>query len=164
MLIHGILQIVNYNEEKGRKKRKKREENKHDEIIVDHFNIGKCSYTDGTQGTIEPKSVIELSAIYLPLIEQEKSNSSYIENTPPILCTTSANLLNHSGSSVETKRESREIFSAQDNEFLSMLADLPTSADISRTMEISSEELDQQNTTYENRLAGYLCSWTLFLT
>ena len=87
---------------------------------------------------IEPKPVIELSAIYLQLIEQERSNSPYIENTPPILCTTSANLLNHSSSSEETKSESREIFSAQDKEFLSMLVDLPTSVDISRTMEISS--------------------------
>ena len=123
---------------KKEKEEKKREEKKHDEIIVDHFNIGKCSYTDVTQGTIEPKPVIELSAIYLQLIEQERSNSSNIENAPPILCTTSANLLNHSSSSVETKSESREIFSAQDKEFLSMLVDLPTSVDISRTMEISS--------------------------
>ena len=123
---------------KKKKEEKKREEKKHNEIIVDHFNIGKCSYTDVTQGTIEPKPVIELSAIYLQLIEQERSNSPYIENTPPILCTTSANLLNHSSSSEETKSESREIFSAQDKEFLSMLVDLPTSVDISRTMEISS--------------------------
>ena len=29
-------------------------------------------------------------------------------------------------------------------------------------MEISSEELDQQSTTYENRLTGYFCSDTFF--
>ena len=27
---------------KGERREKKREENKHDETIVDHFNIGKC--------------------------------------------------------------------------------------------------------------------------
>ena len=64
-------------------------------------------------------------------------------------------MLNHSSSSVETNSESREIFSTQDKEFLSMLVDLPTSVDINRSMEISSEELDQQNTTYENKLTGY---------
>ena len=43
-----------------------------------------------------------------------------------------------------------------------MLVDLPTSVDINRRMEISSEELDQQNTTFENRLTGYFCSDTVF--
>ena len=37
MLIHGILQIIDYNEEKGRKTRKKIEEKKYDEITVDDF-------------------------------------------------------------------------------------------------------------------------------
>ena len=43
-----------------------------------------------------------------------------------------------------------------------MLVDLPTSVDINRRMEISSEELDQQNTTFENRLTGYFYSDTVF--
>ena len=43
-----------------------------------------------------------------------------------------------------------------------MLVDLPTSVDINRRMEISSEELDQQNTTFENRFTGYFCSDTVF--
>ena len=43
-----------------------------------------------------------------------------------------------------------------------MLVDLPTSADINRRMEISSEDLDQENTTYENRLTGYFFSGTVF--
>ena len=38
------------------------------------------------------------------------------------------------------------------------IVDLPTSEDTNRSMEISSEELDQQNTTYENRLTGYFSS------
>ena len=72
-------------------------------------------------------------------------------------------MLNHSSSSVETNSESREISSTQDKEFLSMLADLRTSVDvINRSMEISSEEVDQQNTTYENRLTGYCCLDTVF--
>ena len=116
MLIHVILQTIDYNEEKRRKKRKK-EGKKDDEIIVDNFNNGKCSYADVTRGTTEPKPVTDLSVTYSQLIEQEKSNSSNIENTPPTLCTTSANVLNHSSSSVETNSEPREIFSTQDKSF-----------------------------------------------
>ena len=133
MLIHGILQIIDYNEETRRKKRKK-EEKKDEEITVNNFNNGKCSYAYVTRDTTEPKPVIDLSVIYSQSIEQEKSNLSNIENTPSTLCTTSANVQNHSSSSVE----------------------------INRSMEISSEELDQQNTTYENRLSGYFCSDTVF--
>ena len=161
MLIHGILQIIDYNEETRRKKRKK-EEKKDEEITVNNFNNGKCSYAYVTRDTTEPKPVIDLSVIYSQSIEQEKSNLSNIENTPSTLCTTSANVQNHSSSSVETNSESREIFSTQDKDFLSMLVDSPTSVDINRSMEISSEELDQQNTTYENRLSGYFCSGTVF--
>ena len=161
MLIHGILQIIDYNEETRRKKRKK-EEKKDEEITVNNFNNGKCSYAYVTRDTTEPKPVIDLSVIYSQSIEQEKSNLSNIENTPSTLCTTSANVQNHSSSSVETNSESREIFSTQDKDFLSMLVDSPTSVDINRSMEISSEELDQQNTTYENRLSGYFCSDTVF--
>ena len=40
--------------------------------------------------------------------------------------------------------------------------DLPTSVDINRNMEISSDELDQQNTTYENWLTGYFSLDTVF--
>ena len=36
-----------------------------------------------------------------------------------------------------------------------MLLDLPTNVDIERSMDTFSEELGQQNTTYENRIAGY---------
>ena len=43
-----------------------------------------------------------------------------------------------------------------------MLVDLPTSIDTNRNMEISSEELYQQNTTYKIRLTGYFCSDTVF--
>ena len=140
---------------KGERREKREEEKKDNEITADNCNNGKCSYADVTRGTTEPKPIIDLSVIYLQLIEHERSNSSNIENTPPTLCTTSANLLNHSSSSVETNSESREIFCTLDKEFLSMLVDLPTSVDINRSMEISSEELDQQNTTYENKLTGY---------
>ena len=43
-----------------------------------------------------------------------------------------------------------------------MLVYLPTGIDINLSMDISSEELGQQNTTYENRLAGYFYSDTVF--
>ena len=43
-----------------------------------------------------------------------------------------------------------------------MLVDLPSNVDNNRSMGISSEELGQQNTTYENRLTGYFCSDTVF--
>ena len=43
-----------------------------------------------------------------------------------------------------------------------MLVDLPTNVDVNRSMEISSEELDRQNTTYGNILTGYFCSDTVF--
>ena len=140
---------------KEKEEKKREEEKKDDEITVYNFNNGKCPYTDVTRGMTETKPVIDLSVIYSQLIEQEKSNSSNIENTPPTLCTTSANVLNHSSISVETNSESREIFSAQQKEFLSMLVDLPTNVDNNRSMEISSEELGQQNT-------GHFCSDTVF--
>ena len=85
-------------------------------MTVDNFNNGKCSYADVTRGTIKPKPVTDLSVIYSQLIEQERSNSSSIKNTPPTLRTTLANVLNDSSSSLETKSESREIFSTQDKE------------------------------------------------
>ena len=135
---------------KEKEEKKREEEKKDDEITVDNFNNGKCSYADVTRGTTEPKPVIDLSVIYSQLIEQ--SNSSNIENTPPTLCTTSTNVRNHSSSSVETNSEYRETFSAQDKEFPSILVDLPTNVDNNSSMGISSEELGQQNTTYENRL------------
>ena len=45
-----------------------------------------------------------------------------------------------------------------------MLVDLPNSVDINinRSMEISSVELDQQNSTYEIILTGYFCLDTVF--
>ena len=92
-----------------------------DKITPDNCKNGKCSYADVTRGTTEPKPVIGLSVIYSQLIEQERSNSSNIENTPPTLCTTSANVLNHSSSSVETNSESREIFSTQVSFYVSKL-------------------------------------------
>ena len=147
---------------KEKDEEKREERKKDDEITADNCNNGKCPYADVTRGTTEPKPVIDLSVVHSQLIEQERSNSSNIENTPPTLRTTSVNVLNHSSSSVETNSESREIFSTQDKKFLSMLVDLAPSVDNNRSMEISSEELNQQNTTYENRLTGYFCWDTVF--
>ena len=45
-----------------------------DEITVDNFNNGMCSYTNVTRGTTQPKSVFDLSVISSQLIEQERSN------------------------------------------------------------------------------------------
>ena len=49
---------------------KREEEKKNDEINVDNFNNGKCSYADVTRGTTEPKPIIDLSVIDSQLIEQ----------------------------------------------------------------------------------------------
>ena len=101
------------------KKGERREKNRRidDEMTVDNFNNGKCSYADVTRRTTEPKPVTHLSVIYSQLIEKERSNSSNIVNTPPTLCTTLANVLNHSSRSLETNSESRETFSTQYKEF-----------------------------------------------
>ena len=50
---------------KEEEERKITEEKKEDEITVDNFNSGKCSYADVTRGTTESKSVFDLSVIYL---------------------------------------------------------------------------------------------------
>ena len=50
---------------KEEEERKITEEKKEDEITVDNFNSGKCSYPDVTRGTTESKSVFDLSVIYL---------------------------------------------------------------------------------------------------
>ena len=91
-----------FKKEEEKEERKREEEKKEDETTVDPFNNGGNSCTDVTQGSTESKSVIDLPVLYWQLIEQERSNSSNIENTPPTLRTTSANVLNHSSSSVET--------------------------------------------------------------
>ena len=57
---------------------------------------------------------------------------------------------------METNSDSTEIFSTQDKEFLSMLADLPINVDFNKSMEISCEELGQQNTTHENTCRIFL--------
>ena len=43
-----------------------------------------------------------------------------------------------------------------------MLVDLPTDVNINRSIGISSEELGQKNTTFENRLKNYFCWDTVF--
>lgn len=146
---------------KQKEERKKEEEKKADEINVDSFKNGKSSYADVTRGTTKLKSVIDLSVTCSQLAKQERSNLSNTENTPPTLCTTSANVLNYSSSSVETDSESRKIFSTKDQEFLSVLVDLSINVDINRNVGISSEELGQQNPTYGKRLTGYFCSDTV---
>ena len=85
-------------------------------------------------GMTKSKSLIVLSVIYSQLNEQERSNSPNMENTPPTLCTASANVLNHFSSSVETNRESRELFSTQDMECLSLLVNFPTNVNSNRSM------------------------------
>ena len=88
---------------KEKEEKERKEEKKEDEITVDNCNNGKFSYADVTRGTTEPKPVIDLSVIYYSqLTEQERSILSNILNSPQTLCTTSANVLNHSSSSVDT--------------------------------------------------------------
>ena len=90
------------------------------------------------------------------------SKSANIEKISPTFCTTSANVLNQSSSSVDTNNESSEICSSQDKKILSILVDLPINVNINRSMCISSEDIGHQNTTCKKKLQDIFVR-TLFL-
>ena len=88
---------------------------------------------------------IGFSRIYADLVKDEKSNSSHIETSPPIMCTNSAHVTNHSCGSVEEKDT---LFSTQDKEILSVLEELEETAHVSAIN--------------KTRLSGYFFSETVF--
>ena len=63
--------------------------------------IGRKSYAEAVRNITEKD--VDFSRIYANLVKDEKSNSSQIESSPPVLCTNSAHVTNHSCSSVEEK-------------------------------------------------------------
>ena len=87
---------------------------------------------------------IDFSRIYANLVKDEKSNSSHIETSPPVMCTNSAHVTNHSCGSVEEKDT---LFLTQDKEILSILEELEETANVSGIS--------------KTRLSGYFCSDTV---
>ena len=80
--------------------------------------------------------------IYANLVKDKKNNQR--ETSPPVMCTNSAHVTNHSCSSVEEKDI---LFSTQDKEILSILEELEDTADVSAIN--------------KTRLSGYFCSDTV---
>ena len=76
---------------------------------------------------------LNLSDIYLDLLKGEENNSSKTDTSPPHVCTSSAQSLNHSRSLEE------ELLSTQDKEILSILKELENKNDMSN---ISSQGVD----------------------
>ena len=78
--------------------------------------ISRKSYAEVVRNTTEKD--VGFYRIYEYLVKDEKSNSSLIETSPPVMCTNSAHVTNHSCSFVEEKDT---LFSTQDKEILSIL-------------------------------------------
>ena len=68
------------------------------------------------------KKEVNFSELYLNLLETEQNNSAKMETTPPTLCTNSSECQNSSCSLVVSNEN--ELFSTQDREFISIIADL----------------------------------------
>ena len=68
------------------------------------------------------KEEVNFSELYLNLLETEQNNSAKMETTPPTLCTNSSECQNSSCSLVVSNEN--ELFSTQDREFISIIADL----------------------------------------
>ena len=68
------------------------------------------------------KEEVNFSELYLNLLETEQNNSAKMETTPPTLCTNSSECQNSSCSLVVSNKN--ELFSTQDREFISIIADL----------------------------------------
>ena len=97
----------------------------------------KRSYADVVNST--HVNNINLSGMYLELLKGEENNSSKTDTSPPHVCTSSAESLNHPRSSEE---ESDILLSIQDKKILS----------ISEEME---NKNDMSNINSQSRLAGY---------
>ena len=68
------------------------------------------------------KKEVNFSELYLNLLETEQNNSAKMETTPPTLCTNSSECQNSSCSLVVSNEN--ELFSTQDRQFVSIIADL----------------------------------------
>ena len=105
--------------------------------------ISRKSYAEVVINTTDKD--VDFYRIYENLVIDEKSNSSLIETSPPVMCTNSAHVTNHSCSFVEEKDT---LFSTQDKEILSILEELEETANVSAIS--------------RTRLSGYFCSDTVF--
>ena len=105
--------------------------------------ISRKSYAEAVRNITEKD--VDFSRIYANLVKYEKSNSSQIENSSPVLCTNSTHVTNHSCSSIEGKDT---LFLTQYKEILSILEELEETANVSAINKTS--------------LSGYSCSDTVF--
>ena len=105
--------------------------------------ISRISYSEVVRNTTEKD--VEFYRIYENLVKDEKSNSSLIESSPPVMCTNSAHVANHPCSFVEKKDT---LFSTEEKEILSILEELEETANVSAIN--------------KTRLSGYFCSDTVF--
>ena len=96
-----------------------------------------------------PKINVTFSDIVSDLLETNKSNSSMIETSPPLLCINSAESPN--SSNVLMEGCDSMTFSPQDRELVSILEDL-------QNIDITAHN----NSTETSRLKGYFCSETVF--
>ena len=103
----------------NRKARRKAQKQKEAEI-------SRKSYAEAIRNTT--KKDVDFYKIYENLVKDEKSNSSLIETSPPVMCTNSAHVTNHSCSFVEEKDT---LFSTQDREILSILEELEETTNVS---------------------------------
>ena len=93
--------------------------------------ISRKSYAEVVRNTTEKD--VGFYRIYENLVKDEKSNSSLIETSPPVMCTNSAHATNHSCSFVEGKDT---LFSTQDKEILSILEELEETANVSANVKL----------------------------
>ena len=105
--------------------------------------IGRKSYAEAVRNITEKD--VDFSGIYANFVKEKKSNSSQIVTSPPVLCTNSAHVTNHSCSTVEEKDT---LFLTQDKEILYIFEELGEAAYVSAIN--------------KTRLSGYFCSHTVF--
>ena len=100
-------------------------------------------YSEVVRNTTEKD--VDFYRIYENLVKDEKSNSSLIESSPPVMCTNSAHVASHPCSFVEKKDT---LFSTEEKEILSILEELEETANVSAIN--------------KTRFSGYFCSDTVF--
>ena len=69
--------------------------------FITEAEISTKSYAEVVRNTTEKD--VDFYRIYEKLVKDEKSNSSLIETSPPVMCTSSAHVTNHSCSFLEEK-------------------------------------------------------------
>ena len=77
--------------------------------FITEAEISTKSYAEVVRNTTEKD--VDFYRIYENLVKDEKSNSSLIETSPPVMCTNCAHVTDHSCSFAEEKDT---LFSAQD--------------------------------------------------